>query len=62
MIQVHNLSKGFDGKPVLSPLHFQRYLYLAGIGANVTLRMFREGKLIDIKTKIEERPKGAKQK
>ena len=52
----------FDGKPVLSPLNFQRYLYLTGIGAKVTLKMYRGGKLFDVEAKIEERPKNASQK
>lgn len=46
----------FDGKMVHTPLDFQKYLYLAGIGATVELELAREAKPYTVKVKIEARP------
>ena len=49
----------FDGKPVRSPLEFQKHLYMAGIGATVKLTMFREDETYDAELVVELRPENA---
>ena len=52
----------FDGQRVDTPIMFQRFLYLAGIGAQVELQMFRQGETYTAKLGVEERPANAKQR
>lgn len=49
----------FDGKLVHTPLDFQRFLYLAGIGARVKLEMWRNGEAVVHDLLIEQRPANA---
>lgn len=49
----------FNGVRLFSVLDFQTQLYLAGIGSEVEIELFRNGKTRKVKVKIEERPKGA---
>jgi serine protease Do len=46
----------FDGQLVHTPLDFQKFLYLAGIGKTVELELARDAKPYTIKVKIEPRP------
>ena len=52
----------FDGEYVQSPILFQRFLYLAGIGADVTLEIHRDGETFERRLRVEERPKSATQR
>jgi S1-C subfamily serine protease len=49
----------FDGAVVFTPVDFQRYLYLAGVGREVVLEVFREGETFKKTLAIEARPKEA---
>lgn len=49
----------FDGQYVGSPLDFQKYLYLAGIGSTVELEMYRAGETFTVQCAIETRPQDA---
>ena len=49
----------FDGHLVTDPLTFQKFLYLSGIGAEVSLEFFRKGEIIATKMKVLERPENA---
>ena len=49
----------FDGKLIHTPLEFQESLYLAGIGSEITLQMWRDGKTFEQKITILERPENA---
>ena len=46
----------FDGRPIRSPVEFQKWLYLSGIGRRVKLEIFRDGEAITVELPIEERP------
>jgi serine protease Do len=46
----------FDRLGVFTPVDFQRYLYLAGIGKKVKLELFRNGEKIERELTIEARP------
>jgi S1-C subfamily serine protease len=46
----------FDGNVVFSPVDFQRYLYLAGIGKSVKLEFSRGGKALSKELRVLERP------
>lgn len=46
----------FDGEVIHTPIMFQRALYLAGIGADIKLEMYRAGKTIEVPLKVAERP------
>lgn len=52
----------FDGTVINTPVEFQKQLYLAGIGAEVKLEIFREGKTFEVDVTIEERPAHAIQR
>ena len=52
----------FDGEYVQSPILFQRFLYLAGIGADVTLEIHRDGETFERRLRVEGRPKSATQR
>ncbi len=52
----------FDGEFVQTPVAFQRCLYLAGIGADVELEIYRRGETFTRRLRIEERPKHATQR
>jgi len=47
---------GFDAYKVFSPVDFQRYLYLAGVGKRVSLELFRDGRVVKVELTIERRP------
>ena len=49
----------FDGHPVNTPIEFQKWFYLAGIGASVELELFRNGETISTRADIEVRPANA---
>lgn len=51
---------GFDTYKVFTPVDFQRYLYLAGIGKKVRLELFRNGETLQRELVIERRPTEAK--
>lgn len=61
-IQPGDFLVSFDGQTVDTPLMFQRFLYLAGIGAEVELEIFRNGATSTRRLKIEERPANATQR
>lgn len=46
----------FNGHPVNTPIEFQKWFYLAGIGSSVELEIFREGEIITTRADIEVRP------
>jgi serine protease Do len=50
----------FDRQVVFTPVDFQRYLYLAGIGKRVRLEVFRDGKIIVLEITVTERPAEAR--
>ena len=45
--------------PIRTPLEFQKYIYLAGIGGEATFKMWRDGVERDVVLKIEPRPADA---
>jgi S1-C subfamily serine protease len=49
----------FDGHRLRSPIEFQKWLYLAGIGATVSVEIYRNGEEITWEMTIEERPANA---
>lgn len=49
----------FDGEAVYSPLNFQKLLYLAGIGAEVEIVVYRAGETMRKTIEIQERPENA---
>ena len=49
----------FDGHYIGSPLDFQKYLYMAGIGNTVEVEIYRAGETFTHELKIEERPENA---
>lgn len=46
----------FNSQPINTPLDFQKHLYLAGIGAEITLQFYRKGTIVTKEFKIAERP------
>lgn len=48
-----------DGNRLTSVGVFQKWLYLSGIGRTITLEIFREGKTIEKRVTVEERPETA---
>ena len=48
-----------DGHPTNTPIEFQKWFYLAGIGNMVELTIFRDGKTMHESMRIEERPPDA---
>lgn len=46
----------FDTTQIFNPVDFQKCLYLAGIGAQVTLEVYRKGETKTVQLKIEKRP------
>ncbi|MEM7203161.1 MAG: trypsin-like peptidase domain-containing protein [Planctomycetota bacterium] len=52
----------FNGQIVYTPIDFQRFLYLAGIGKEVELELFRNGETLTKTLTIEERPPHATQR
>jgi serine protease Do len=49
----------FDGHFIGSPLDFQKYLYMAGIGNTVEVELYRAGETYTRELLIEERPENA---
>ncbi len=50
----------FGGQQIHAPVDFQRQLYLAGVGARVELKLFRDGQPYTIEVEIAARPEAAK--
>jgi S1-C subfamily serine protease len=46
----------FDGHQVNTPIEFQKWFYLAGIGATVDTTLFRDGETFQAELEILERP------
>jgi len=46
----------FGDYKVFSPVDFQRYLYLAGVGTHVTLDIFRDGQTLKKELVVQRRP------
>jgi len=59
-IRVGDVLTGIDDHRVLSVADFQKWLYLAGIGASVRLHVSREGEALELPVTIEERPAAAR--
>lgn len=55
-IQARDFLVKLDGRPVVDPVTFQRMLYLAGIGAEVKLELFRDGETFERTIVVAERP------
>ena len=49
-----------NGVPLYSVLDFQEQLYLAGIGRELTLRLYKDGQEREVKLTSVDRPKAAK--
>lgn len=47
---------GFDTYKVNTPVDFQRYMYLAGVGQKVKLELFRAGEVVRVELSIAPRP------
>ncbi len=47
---------GFDTYKVTTPVDFQRYMYLAGVGKTVKLELFRAGEVVRVELAITPRP------
>jgi len=58
-MQVGDFLVRFDGHRLRSPIEFQKWLYLAGIGATVRVEIYRNGEEIIRDLTIEERPENA---
>ena len=52
----------FDGHRISAPVDFQKRLYLAGVGTQVTLEFYRDGEVFVVETAVEKRPGNAIQK
>jgi S1-C subfamily serine protease len=59
-IRVGDVLTAIDDHRVLSVADFQKWLYLAGIGAQVTLHVSRDGAPLALPVTIEERPDAAR--
>lgn len=55
-VRVGDILSKLDGHRLFSPLDFQRWLYLSGIGREVTLELVRAGETLRLRVAIEERP------
>jgi S1-C subfamily serine protease len=55
-VRVGDFLVRFDGQRLRSPIEFQKWLYLAGIGATVRVDLYRNGEEITREMTIEERP------
>lgn len=55
-VQPGDFIVSFDGHPVHTPLAFQKWFYLAGIGQDVQVEVFRAGERFTKTMRIEERP------
>ena len=49
----------FDGHRINTPIEFQKWFYLAGIGSTVDVSIFRAGETFDTTLEILERPEAA---
>lgn len=58
-IRVGDSVVAIDGNRLFSVLDFQKWLYLSGIGRTIELEIYREGKTIEKKLTVEERPASA---
>ena len=55
-IRAGDVLTSMNGNRLLSVADFQRWLYLSGVGATVTLELYRDGRLIEKQVPIEQRP------
>lgn len=55
-VRVGDVLIAIDGNRVLSVPDFQKWLYMAGIGGNVTLHLSRNGEELALPMVVEERP------
>ena len=55
-IQVGDALTAIDGNRIVSVSDFQKWLYLSGIGREITLEIFRDGETIERRVTVEERP------
>jgi serine protease Do len=58
-IRVGDILTEMDGNRLFAVPDFQRWLYLLGIGKEVSLVIYRDGKVLRPRVTIEERPAGA---
>jgi serine protease Do len=58
-IRIGDCLLSIDGNPILSVVGFQKWLYLSGIGRTITLEIWRDGKTIEKRVPVEERPAAA---
>ena len=58
-IRVGDSLISIDGNRLFSVGHFQKWLYLSGIGRTITLEIFRDGKTLEKRVTVEERPAAA---
>jgi serine protease Do len=58
-IRVGDSLVAIDGQRLLSVLDFQKWLYLAGIGHEVSLELHRAGETLVKRVQVEERPASA---
>jgi S1-C subfamily serine protease len=55
-VRVGDCLVAIDGQRLFSVADFQKWMYLSGIGREVTLELFRDGKTLDRRVVIEPRP------
>jgi serine protease DegQ len=55
-IRAGDVLTSIDGNRLLSVADFQRWLYLSGVGTTVTLEIHRDGRRIEKRVPIEQRP------
>jgi S1-C subfamily serine protease len=58
-IRIGDCLVAIDGERLFSPLDFQKWLYLNGIGATMTLEIYRDGTTFEKEVTIERRPRTA---
>jgi serine protease Do len=58
-IHVGDFLLRLNGEPLTSAFRFQQQLYLAGIGRVAKLEIFRDGELLHLQARVEERPQAA---
>jgi S1-C subfamily serine protease/mono/diheme cytochrome c family protein len=58
-VRTGDFLQGLGGHPVLSVGDFQKWLYVAGIGATVDLDLVRDGRAVRLAVPVEERPASA---
>jgi S1-C subfamily serine protease len=58
-IRIGDCLISIDGNRVATVGAFQKWLYLSGIGRTITLELFREGKTLEKRVTVEQRPAAA---